>query len=178
MENQSDNGLYQNRSGAPGTATVTPCCEGDGVIVQADGRTLTPEEIRYRLNITAADMSAALDVMVGKSVEDAMRKQAGISRQDERSNRRENARIRKVLRDSAIRKLKKQGQGVREIACYLHVGVGTVQRALAPGAAHQTNTIRAEFIAAGNPIPAAAISTIRDMLKADAEDRNDKGVGT
>ena len=165
--------VYQNRHGAFGTLAVTPCpCKSGAVIVTTeDGATLDAAEVGQRLNMARADWKAAAKLVMGGSLDEALRKASGLTREQDRNERRDEARFRKVLRDSAIRKLRKRGMGVREIARYLYVGHGTVQRALSPGAVVSTNAIRAGFVATGRPMPSATIADIRAALKEDHEAR-------
>ena len=159
-------GAYQNRRGESGTPVVTPCgCGSGAVTVTYDGTLLDPDQVRTRLTLSDAQMSAAVNLAMGGSMSAELRKLSGRTRAQDRAEVRKLKRILKILRDTAVRKLRAQGKSVREIADYLYIGQGTVQRALAPGAVTRTNAARAFLKASGKGIPGAPISEIRDMLR-------------
>ena len=171
-EPQGPSGACQNRSGGNGTPQVTACgCGSGAVTVTYDGILLDPDQVRTRLTLSDAQMSAAVNISMGATMTATLRKLDGRTRADDRADARKAARVRKILRDSAIRILRKRGMSIRAIAADLAVGIGTVQRALAPGAVHRTNALRAYYKATGKRIPSARIAEIRDILRGEREGR-------
>ena len=172
-ELMADSEAYQNGRGESGTVEVTPCGDAGAVLVTVDGKTLSADEVLYRLTAVGGEIEAAYDLVLGKSQEAALHN--GRPREEIRGEAQYNSRTRRVLRDSAIRILRRDGidgsgpMSISAIAEYLSTSRGTVQRALLPGAALGTNNLRTWFKRTTGKMPAAPIPEIARMLRQDSE---------